>query len=59
MNTEEEDLRKMRRASGDVLCETCSKEYRKHPLATELHNLSGIDGEPFLHRLCNGDLVKL
>lgn len=57
--SEEEDLHRMRRADGDVVCTACGKQYRRHPFAREPHNLSGIDGEPFLHRLCDGSLVKL
>jgi len=45
------------RANGDCICDGCSKPYRKHPLATEPECL-GFDG-PFLHRLCDGTLVKL
>jgi len=37
------------RAAGACLCE-CGKEYRDHP---SLHRVV------YLHRLCNGDLVKL
>jgi len=51
------EIAEFRRASGDVLCETCGAPYRKHPLAREPEAL-GFDG-PFLNRLCNGELVKL
>lgn len=47
---------KFRRASGEVVCRVCNKTYYKHPFAME--HLDYQD-EPFLHRLCNGDLVKL
>lgn len=46
----------MRRADGRVLCELCHREYRRHPFTFE--HLDWND-EPFLHVLCNGDLVKL
>lgn len=45
-----------RRASGEVICEICNKEYRKHPL--DVDNL-GYNGKPYLNRLCDGSLVKL
>lgn len=51
------DDREMFRASGDCVCETCGKEYRKHPFASR--PVSGIDGLPYLYVLCNGKLVKL
>lgn len=44
------------RASGDCLCPDCGKEYWHHPQAKEFLSW---DGYPFLHRLCNGKLVKL
>ena len=43
------------RASGECICETCGMQYYDHPLADDL---PGYDG-PFLHRLCDGQLVKL
>lgn len=46
----------MRRASGDCLCDLCGREYRRHPFTFEY---TDWNGEPFLHVLCNGDLVKL
>jgi hypothetical protein len=48
---------RMRRASGDCGCDACGKPYRKHPHEPTI--LSGIDGTPFLHQLCDGSLVKL
>jgi hypothetical protein len=45
------------RASGTCVCAICGREYRHHPVATDAH-LIGWMG-PFLHRLCNGELVKL
>jgi len=44
------------RAGGDVRCTGCRKPYKEHPLAEE-H--IGFDGYPYLHRLCDGTLVKL
>lgn len=48
------------RASGDAICSTCGKKYIDHPLGGE-PGWTGDGGEPkpFLHQLCNGDLVKL
>lgn len=43
------------RASGECICETCGAQYCDHPMAKDL---PGCDG-PFLHRLCDGALVKL
>lgn len=42
------------RASGLTICE-CGKEYYSHPYATEARD---HDGEPYLHVLCNGDIIK-
>jgi hypothetical protein len=44
-----------RRTSGGCICDSCGREYRRHALGGPL----GYDQEPFLNRLCNGDLVKL
>lgn len=49
-------------ASGDCICETCGKKYYDHPMATEPKWLCYWDPEnprPYLHRLCNGKVVKL
>ena len=43
------------RASKDAICETCHREYWRHPMAEYLSH----DGTPYLHRLCCGSLVKL
>lgn len=43
------------RASGDMICARCQKPYRKHEEGGPI----GYDGQRFLRRLCNGDLVKL
>lgn len=45
----------MRRASGDCICTLCNLPYRKHPMGGPV----GYFGEQFLHRLCDGSLVKL
>jgi hypothetical protein len=43
------------RADGDCLCDCCDNPYRLHPMSRHAdHN-----GEPYLHRLCDGQLVKL
>ena len=44
------------RASGDALCGVCQKPYfeHKHDRAVLNH-----EGQPYIRRLCNGDLVKL
>lgn len=44
-----------RRTSGSVICLTCGKEYRRHPSSEH----KDWNGDPFLNKLCNGDLVKL
>ena len=49
-------LHEVIRASGDVVCPDCSKEYRKHPY--DMEDLS-YDGTPFIHILCDGRRVKL
>ena len=54
-NEEEADLRRMFRASGDCICETCGKEYWRHPFSKH----RSWQDEPFLHVLCDGSLVKL
>lgn len=44
------------RAAGDSVCQACEKRYGNHPYE---RSLLSNDGLPFIHRLCNGDLVKL
>lgn len=44
------------RANQDCICLECGEPYWKHPM--DNHYLSFQD-EPWLHILCNGDLVKL
>lgn len=46
------------RASADSLCRQCGKQYRMHPVDRR-PEACGCDGEPFLHVLCDGKLVKL
>lgn len=45
-----------RRADGRCVCE-CGRAYWRHPF--DMTTLSGIDGTPFLHLLCDGTRVKL
>jgi hypothetical protein len=42
------------RASGDVLCRDCGREYWRHPYSAD----QGFAG-PYLHVLCDLSLVKL
>ncbi len=51
-----DDYPEFRRASGDCPCPVCEKPYRKHPHDPRYRDWNG---EPWLNRLCNGDLVKL
>ena len=44
------------RADGNCICKICNKLYIDHPMSKEY--LSWVC-EPYLHILCNGDLVKL
>lgn len=47
------------RASGDCVC-SCGKIYYDHPFDGPFTNSMGYDASrQWLHRLCNGDLVKL
>jgi len=46
----------MNRASGLCICDQCGKDYYAHPYASEARDR---DNEPYLHVLCNGDIVKL
>lgn len=48
----------IQRASQDVICQTCQKTYGQHPMLTDAEYLSH-DEQPYLHELCNGDIVKL
>jgi hypothetical protein len=55
---EEVDCREIEfyRAHGEIICPDCGKEYWRHPWFMEC---LGMDDQPYLKRLCNGDLVKL
>ncbi len=44
------------RADRDAVCLSCGRTYGRHAFAPD--RLSN-DGDPFLHRLCSGRLVKL
>jgi hypothetical protein len=44
-----------RRTSGSVICQTCGKEYRRHPGSEH----KDWNGDYFLKQLCDGSLVKL
>lgn len=46
------------RANGDCLCRWCHQPYWKHPHAKEKEHLDW-EGRPFMHKLCDGLLVKL
>lgn len=51
-----EDLAKItHRASGDVNCKICGKRFKDHPMSPE----PTYDGVPFLHKGCDGYLLKL
>lgn len=43
------------RASGQCVCTLCGRQYLKHPYSEH----RSCDDQPYLHRLCNGKLVKL
>jgi hypothetical protein len=42
--------------TGNGTCSICGQTYQKHKWE---RGLLDQNGEPFVHRLCNGDLVKL
>jgi hypothetical protein len=44
------------RSNGDMVCSICKKKYIDHPMEKDI---LGYNEEPYLHKLCNGDLVKL
>ena len=46
------------RASADAVCKQCCKEYRDHPMDRR-PEAANWQGDPFLHVLCNGKVVKL
>ena len=43
------------RASNDCECPVCGEAYRKHPFTPH----RAWHGDPYLHLLCTGDVVKL
>jgi len=53
--THDELAEKFYRASGNCRCKTCGKDYYSHPHASEARDQ---DGTPYLHVLCDGDIVK-
>lgn len=55
---EQAEVEGVYRMSGHVLCDVCEKFLSEHPPALEPHLLNFQD-EPYLNRLCNGDLVHL
>jgi hypothetical protein len=44
-----------RRVSGETICDMCHLTYYRHKWSEHL----GYDNRPYLHTLCNGELVKL
>lgn len=62
-STPDDAVRHLLETEGvDCICETCGKKYYDHPMATEPKWLCYWDPEnprPYLHRLCNGKVVKL
>ena len=44
------------RAAGNMVCQICQKYYNQHEFD---YQKPSPNGEPFLRRLCDGDLVKL
>jgi hypothetical protein len=51
-----EDPLRFVRASCDCVCSECGKSYLSHP---EYEKELSWQGKPYLHKLCNGLLVKL
>lgn len=54
--THDELALRMYRADQRVICKTCGKQYIDHPFADEARD---PDNLPYLHVVCNGDIVKL
>ena len=54
--TDEDIIVSMYRADQHCICDECGEEYWRHPYAEECLDDQGM---PFLHVLCNGDIVKL
>ena len=50
----QEQLR-MYRASHLCVCDDCGREYWRHPNTDHRDNT----GQPYMRKLCNGDIVKL
>jgi hypothetical protein len=46
------------RASADAVCRHCRKDYQDHPMDRR-PEAANWQGDPFLHVLCNGNVVKL
>ena len=54
--TIDEVAARMHRASGLCICTECGEDYYSHPY---VHECRDDEGSPFLHIICNGDIVKL
>ena len=54
--TENSIIVSMYRADHRCICDECGKDYGSHPYVEECPDDQGM---PFLHVLCNGDIVKL
>jgi hypothetical protein len=52
-----EDPNQMQRAHGDMECEVCGIAYWRHPPCPLF--IDSTTNSPYLHRLCDGRLVKL
>lgn len=52
-----EDPNQMQRAHGDMVCEECGLAYWRHPPCPLF--IDSTTNSPYLHRLCDGRLVKL
>jgi len=50
----EAEARRAFRASHKAICRECNREYWRHEWTDHR-----FGDDPFLHRLCNGDIVKL
>lgn len=53
--TENEVNERMLRANGDVVCESCGRTYREHPMVDDYL----FYDEPYLYAICDGTLAKL
>lgn len=54
--TDDEVAERAFRASHLCICDVCGKEYIDHPYVSECRDDANM---PFLHLICNGDIVKL